>query len=79
MVEFGKKKKQTHIRRLSECKATNEKIAFCPKCEEFFIDDILLVGNVLCPNAGCGRHLQRGMEIKDGIVYSGGRKFRSLK
>ena len=79
MVAFGQKKKQTEIRRLSQIKV-KDKIAFCPRCEEFFIDDLIFLGSVQCPNDGCGREMVRGMDIKDGIVYdSMGRKFRSLK
>ena len=76
---FAKKKKQETIRRLSECKPV-EKIAFCPRCEEFFIDDLTMFRYVQCPNEKDGMLLQRGFTIKDGIVYdAGGRKFRSLK
>ncbi|GAG04937.1 unnamed protein product, partial [marine sediment metagenome] len=33
MVEFGKKEKQTTIRKLSECLRKKTELAFCPKCE----------------------------------------------
>ena len=78
-MSFGQRQKQSHIRRLSEIKP-KEKIAFCPKCEEFFIDDVSIMGSYQCPNDGCGRPLVRGMDMKDGVVYDVmGRKFRSLK
>jgi len=46
------------VRRLSDCKILDT-FAFCEKCKEFFIDDILLYGSIKCPNK-CGWCLRRG-------------------
>jgi len=77
MEGFGQKKKQAEIRRLSECEY-KEGLAFCPHCEEFFIDD-LPSKDVPCPNDKCGRPLQRNFTLKGNVVFDQqGRKFRTL-
>jgi len=40
------------MRKLSEITPV-EKYAYCQNCKEWFIDDMLLFGDLYCPNAEC--------------------------
>ena len=46
------------LRKLSEEYSTKKPdVVFCPGCREFFINDILYMGNLVCPD--CDRTLAR--------------------
>jgi len=43
--------------------------AYCYKCNEFFYDDIPIVGSLLCPNA-CSQVVQRGIRDPKAFFYT---------
>lgn len=48
------------MKKLSERKKTEKTFAYCGVCEEYFEDDIIVHGNILCPN-NCGHVVLRGI------------------
>ena len=58
------------LRKLSECvESVTLLVAYCPNCEEFFIDDLANYSSPICPNGTCNFALYRRLEImSDGKV-----------
>ena len=60
------------MRKLSECKPSAWRYAYCENCKEYFIDDVLIYGSVSCPNAAsdCKYVLHRGWVLHKGMIMS---------
>ena len=70
---------QKTIEKLSQCKYP-EGLAFCPRCETFYIDDLPQGYTIKCPKPKCGRMLIRDkFVLKGGVVVDDrGKLFRRL-
>ena len=54
------------MKKLSSFKFKNDHdLAYCSKCNEFFIDDISIYGSIYCPNQ-CGYCVKRNIKNKKG-------------